>query len=174
MIPVLESERLILRGIRQDDFPAYAEFYAGEASHFVGGPLEPSRSWRALAAAAGSWLLHGYGKFAVEEKATGSFAGLVGPWFPEGWPEPEIAWTILPRFQRRGYGTEAARRALAFAYDDLGWTTAVSCIAADNAASVGIARRLGARFEGEAEVRPYGVLPVYRHLSPEAFRRALH
>lgn len=174
MIPVLETGRLLLRACRQADFPAYAEFYSGEASRFVGGPLEPPHSWRALAAAAGSWFLHGYGKFAVEEKATGAFAGLVGPWFPEGWPEPEIAWTILPRFQGRGFGTEAARRALAFAYDDLGWATAISCIADGNAASIGIARKLGARLEGVTEVRPYGDLPVYRHLPPAAFRRTLH
>lgn len=169
MIPRLETERLVLRALTQADFEPLAGFFGSEAALFVGGPMDRVAAWRQVAATAGSWVLRGYGEFAVEEKTSGRLAGLVGPWFPEGWPEPEIAWIVLPEFHRKGYGYEAAARAIRFAHEDLGWVTAISCIAADNLASMKLAEKLGAVREGEAEFQPYGRFPFFRHLAPAAF-----
>ncbi len=169
MIPTLETERLILRAIRQDDFEPFAAFMQTEASHFIGGPCEPALAWRRLAAYAGDWIMRGYSKFALEDKETGRFAGLVGPWFPAGWPEPEISWTIMTEFQGRGLAKEAARRTLRYAYEDLGWRTAASCIDAANKPSIRLAESLGAVLEGETEIRPFGPALLYRHLPPEVF-----
>jgi RimJ/RimL family protein N-acetyltransferase len=169
IVPVLETQRLILRGVRPDDFEAFAAFFATDAAQFVGGPRDRAGAWRALATIAGSWTLRGFGEFSVEEKATGRLAGIVGPWFPEGWPEKEIGWIILPEFQGRGFAPEAAARALEFAYADLGWTTAISCIDDRNAPSIAVARKLGAVREGLVEFVPYGMLPLYRHQSPAQF-----
>ena len=38
----------------------------------------------------GHWVIRGFGVWAVEEKATGDFCGIVGLWYPEGWPEREM------------------------------------------------------------------------------------
>lgn len=168
-VPTLETERLVLRGIGQQDFEPFAKFYGTDASKFIGGPCEPAAAWRRLSAYAGGWVMRGYGKFALEEKASGRFVGLVGPWYPEGWPEPEISWTIMPWFQRRGFATEAAIRSLRFAYEELGWQTAVSCIDAKNTPSIGLAERLGAKLEGTTDLRPFGPALVYRHRPPAAF-----
>ncbi|MHB2267455.1 GNAT family N-acetyltransferase [Aliihoeflea sp. PC F10.4] len=169
MIPTLETERLILRAPRATDFDAYARFYESDASRFVGGPQDRIGAWRFLATSAGTWHLRGFGEFAVEEKASGASVGLVGPWFPEGWPEPEIGWMIFPEHQQRGYGFEAAVRAIAFAYRDLGWKAAISLIVDENEPSAALARRLGAVREGEAEFKPYGINPFWRHLPPADF-----
>lgn len=168
-IPVLETERLVLRGLQASDFEPFAAFLATDAARFVGGPCNPVDAWRRMSAYAGSWALRSFGKFAVEEKATGKFAGVVGPWFPEGWPEPEIAWTLLSEFQGKGLAAEAATRALRFAYDTLGWTTAVSCMDPLNQPSIALAERLGATLEGPTEIKPYGEALLYRHRGPEAF-----
>lgn len=170
MIPVLETERLILRGFRPGDVETFASFYASDASRFVGGPEERIATWRRIASYAGCWALRGYGKFVVEEKTSGEAVGIVGPWYPEGWPEPEIGWTILPAYEGRGYATEAALRALAFAYDDLGWTTAMSAIFPGNERSVRLAARLGARLEGTSPIDPYGMLEIHRHLPANELR----
>lgn len=164
--PTLETERLILRGIMQEDFEPFAAFYATEESRFVGGPLNGPLAWRKLSGYAGIWTLRGFGKFALEDKASGKFVGLVGPWFPEGWPEPEISWTVVAEFQGKGLAKEAALRTLRFAYEELGWTTACSCIADDNLPSIRLAESLGAVCEGRTEIRPFGPALLYRHLSP--------
>jgi RimJ/RimL family protein N-acetyltransferase len=173
VIPVLETERLILRGFQPGDFESFADFYGSEASRFVAGPEPRAATWRRIASYAGCWALRGFGKFAVEEKASGRAVGIVGPWYPEGWPEPEIGWTILPEFQRRGYAAEAAARCIAFAYDDLGWPTAMSAVFPANEPSFKLAGRLGARRDGSFEFKPYGMLEICRHLPPAEFRAQL-
>lgn len=173
MIPTLETGRLVLRAMKAEDFEPFAAFYASEAARFVGGPEDRVATWRRMAAYAGSWTLRGYGKFVVEEKQTGRPVGMAGPWYPEDWPEPELSWTFLPEFQGRGYATEAAARSLAFAYDELGWTTAISAIAQGNDRSVRLAERLGARHEGATEVGSFGALEIWRHLPLADFRAYL-
>lgn len=49
-VPILETERLILRGFRQDDFEAMAQFYAHPISAFYGGPCGRDDAWRKFAA----------------------------------------------------------------------------------------------------------------------------
>ena len=162
-VPALETERLRLRGWREKDLPAFAQFWGDEATaRFVGGVCNREEAWRRMASYAGHWALRGYGLWAVEEKAGGRLAGYCGPWNPEGWPEREIGWGLVKHFHGRGYATEAARRAREFAYRELGWPTAVSYIAAENAASRRVAERLGASFERSIQLRGHPV-GVYRH-----------
>lgn len=170
MTPVLETPRLTLRAFAPGDVEAFAGFYASPASAFVGGPEDLIATWRRIASYAGCWALRGYGKFVVVDKASGRPAGIVGPWYPEGWPEPEIGWTVLPEFEGRGYAAEAAIRAIGYAYDELGWRTAMSAVFLGNERSTRLAGRLGARLDGTAEIKPYGVLEIWRHLPPAEFR----
>ena len=169
-IPVLETERLTLRAPSEADFEAEAAFYATERSRHVGGPMARDQVWRSLATLLGHWLMRGYGFWAVEEKTTGAYCGRVGLWNPEGWPEPEIGWTLMASAEGRGYAHEAALRAREHAYGALGWKTAISLIAPDNTRSATLARRLGARFERLYEHPSYGEMEIHRHPAPEALR----
>ena len=65
--------------------------------------------WRNAAIMAGHWALHGFGMFVVEEKASGTFVGRVGPVYPPGWPGFEVGWGIATEFRGKGYAVEAAR-----------------------------------------------------------------
>ena len=170
-VPVLETKRLIMREIQPSDFEPFVEFYASQDSRFIGGPWDRIGAWRELSKFAGSWSLRGFGEFALEHKETGKTAGLVGPWYPEGWPEEEIGWIVFPEFQNQGLGFEAANQALQFAYQNLGWTTAISSIDADNVGSIKLAEKLGAGYEGEIECKPFGMIGCYRHLSPQEHAR---
>ncbi len=163
-IPRLETDRLLLREFRESDFEAMAEFYADPVSKFYGGPCDRADGWRKFAVYPGHWMLRGYGPWAIEVKETKIFVGLTGLWYPEGWIEPEITWALVPGHHGNGYATEAAR-SLRSAYEDFGWTTAVSVIAIENPASIAVAERLGARRESEVEYR-YGAAYLYRHRSP--------
>ncbi|WP_372610595.1 GNAT family N-acetyltransferase [Aquicoccus sp.] len=165
-IPVLETERLILRAPRESDFEHERDFFATEGSRFVGGPLPAHRVWRSLAMLVGHWAFRGYGFWALDDRATGQYQGRVGLWFPEGWAEREIGWTLMPHGQGKGYATEAALAARAHAYDVLGWDTAISQIDPRNEASKAVARRLGASFEKIYDDPEYGPVEIWRHLAP--------
>ncbi len=167
MIPTLETERLILRAPTEADFPALAEFYEDDRSKFVGGPMRPDQTWRMLATELGHWPLRGYGRFAVEEKSSGKFCGMVGPWNPHGWPEAEIGWDLMNGFEGKGYATEAATATLRYAYDTLGWPTAISLVADGNDGSARVAARLGATHERDFVHPMFGPMAVWRHLAPE-------
>jgi RimJ/RimL family protein N-acetyltransferase len=163
IVPVLETERLRLREWREADLSAFADFWADEVTaRFVGGTCARDDAWRRMAMYIGHWGLRGYGLWALEDKTSRQWAGWCGPWSPEGWPEKEISWALAKAFHGRGYATEAARHARAFAYRELGWPTAVSYIAAENAASRRVAARLGAIFERHGELRGHPV-GIYRH-----------
>lgn len=162
-IPTLETERLFLRALRAEDIDDEAAFFASERSRFVGGPLERAQVWRAVAAMIGHWALRGFGFWGLEEKATGRYLGRVGLWEPEGWPGREIGWTLMEAGEGRGFAREAALAARAHAYDTLGWTTAISLIAAGNTRSEALATRLGARFEREYLHPLHGAMNIWRH-----------
>lgn len=144
----LKTERLVLRMFREDDFEEYAALMAdAEVTRYLGEgkPLARADAWRQLAYILGHWQLKGYGIWAVEEAATGRLAGRVGFLDPEGWPGFELAWTLARDFWGRGYATEGARRALAYAFEELGRERVISLIRPDNTPSVRVAERLGER-----------------------------
>ncbi|MEO1315853.1 MAG: GNAT family N-acetyltransferase [Pseudomonadota bacterium] len=165
-IPVLETERLILRPHREADLDDWVAFYASDRAAPVGGFKDRDQVWRGLVARLGHWMLRGYGMWAVEEKATGLLCGQVGPHCPVDWPEPEIGWLLLERAEGRGIALEAALASRRFAYETLGWETAISLITDGNTRSIALARRMGARPEGVFVHGRYGDMPIYRHPAP--------
>ena len=126
-IPRLETERLILRAPSEADLEAEAEFFASTPLEIVGGPLRRDETWRSIAMLLGHWAMRGFGFWGVEEKDTGIYVGRVGLWFPEGWPEPEIGWTLMTAMppakaytRRRGRNWQQAV-ARPCTYDDAFW-----------------------------------------------------
>lgn len=164
-VPQLETERLILRAHRESDIAEEIAFYQTEQSHFVGGPKDANDVWRYISMMMGHWALRGFGLWAMEEKASGNYVGRAGPWMPLGYDEPEIGWTLMNHATGKGYATEAALSARAFAYDVLGWNTAISLTLPENTASQAVAKRLGATLERTFESK-YGIAQIWRHPSP--------
>ncbi len=129
-------------------------------------------AWRSLAQEAGHWLLRGFGRWVVTERGSDVALGNVGLWHPEGFPEQEIGWDLFDGATGKGYATEAALAARAYAYDTLGWTTAISLIADKNTASMAVANRLGAAYDGDFTHERFGAMQVWRHPSPDALKEA--
>jgi RimJ/RimL family protein N-acetyltransferase len=142
----LETERLILRPPRLEDFNAWAAFLEDEeATRFIGGLQPRATAWRTFMCMCGCWHMTGVAMFSVIEKATGKWVGRLGPWYPEGWPQEEVGWGIAREHWGKGYATEGATAAMDFAFYVLGWPEVIHCIHVDNLASQGVARRLGSR-----------------------------
>ncbi len=170
-MPVLETERLILRSWRKDDFGAIATIFGDEENaRFIGGKKAEWEAWRHFAMIIGHWHLRGFTAFAVELKKTNQTLGYVGPWFPEGWPEPEIGYSLIPKASGNGYATEAAVASLKYAYDQLGWTTAISMMDKKNDGSKKVVRKMGAIFEKNSVLFGKSEAEIWRHLPPQKFQ----
>lgn len=166
--PVLETERLILRAPRRGDFPAWADFVSSDRARYIGGPLDAGPAWRAMGHLTGHWVHRGFGMFIFSEQSMpDSPIGMTGPWFPEGWPEHEIGWSLWSATaEGRGLAHEAVQAARSFAYSTLGWSTAVSYIHRDNTRSIALAERLGAVPDLHAATPDNSDNLVYRHPAP--------
>jgi ribosomal-protein-alanine N-acetyltransferase len=80
----------------------------------------------------------------------------------------EIGYTILPRWRRRGYATEAARAALGWALGDARVRTLRASVAPDNEASRRLVTSLGFLQVGE-QMDPDDGLELVYEISGEAF-----
>lgn len=163
----LETDRLILRMLRESDIDAYAEMCADpEVMRYIGDgqPLTRPMAWRNLAMMAGHWSLRGYGLWAVEERTSNAFIGRIGFWHPEGWPGFELGWTLRRAFWGKGYATEGALAALQVAFIQLDQPHVISLIHPENTASIRVAERLGERRVDATEVfgRPAAVYRITR------------
>ena len=151
-IPVLETERLILRAPQVTDADMFEAFFATERSQYVGGPVTDRRHvTRSFGNIAGLWVLRGVSMFVAEEKANpGHPIGSFGPYEPLLWPEMEFGWSLWDAgAEGKGYVTEALRVIIPWTWARTGKTEAVSFIDALNERSRNVAKALGATFDAE-------------------------
>ncbi|KWV57573.1 hypothetical protein AS156_38285 [Bradyrhizobium macuxiense] len=155
--PAIETARLILRPWRASDIAANTLMLSDpETARFITPNHRPVTSeingWRNAAVIAGHWALHGFGMFAVEDKASGRYIGRVGPYYPPGWPGFEVGWGIARDYRGRGYAVEASRAAIDWVFGNFTLDRIIHCIDPVNVASQAVARRLGAVNEGPGEL----------------------
>ena len=158
----LETPRLLLRPPRLEDFDAWAKFLDDEvAAKFIGGRQVRATAWRTFMGMCGCWHMTGIAMFSVIEKSSGRWVGRLGPWYPEGWPAPEIGWGISREHWGKGYASEGAAAAMDYALDVLGWPEVIHCIHENNLASQGVAKKLGSRNLRRVKMPvPYETEPV--------------
>lgn len=152
-IPVIETERLILRGQVPEDFPAFAAMWADPVvTRFIGGvPLSEEEAWAKFMRIAGHWTLLGFGFWAIVDKASGKRIGEAGildvkrEIVPSFHGTPELGWGLLPSAHGKGYATEAVRAIIAWAENHFGKVRMVCIIDPDNIASLRVAHAVGFR-----------------------------
>jgi RimJ/RimL family protein N-acetyltransferase len=160
-VPTLATERLSLRAVREEDVePLYQLMQDPDVVRYIGDRRIPSRQdcWRSIAGWIGHWALRGYGLWAVEERDSGDFIGRVGFINPAEWPGPEVGYALGRRWWGRGYATEAARAAMDWGFEQIGFEELISLIDPDNAASIRVAERLGETLRGDTELWGHRVL----------------
>jgi RimJ/RimL family protein N-acetyltransferase len=158
--PVLETERLVLRGHRVDDFEALAAQWANpDVVKYIGGtPSSREASWSRLLRYPGHWQLLGFGYWAVFLH-DGTFVGEVGiadyqrDIIPSLEGLAEMGWVISPAFHGQGYALEAAQKVLEWA--DTHLDRQLCCIIApEHVASIRLAEKCG--FVAETDTEYYG------------------
>jgi RimJ/RimL family protein N-acetyltransferase len=150
-IPTLETARLRLRPHRVDDFDAYAAMWTEPAVvRFIGGvPLSREASWSRFLRQIGLWYHLGFGFFAIEDKATGTWAGECGfhdlrrAITPSIEGTMECGWALITAMQGKGIAEEAMRAALGWAELHGSSDRLTAIIDPGNSASLHLAGKLG-------------------------------
>jgi len=150
--PVIETERLRLRGHTPADFEATAAMWADtEVVRFLGGkPSTREESWGRLLRYIGHWAALGYGFWLIEEKASGAYVGEGGFGafkrdIATPFDAPEQGWSLARTGQGKGYGAEAMRAAVVWGQAHFGRTDFACMISPENVASLKLAEKLGYR-----------------------------
>src|SRR5262249_20692441 len=139
--PELRTERLLLRGWRDDDRSAFAAMNADARvmEHFV-STMTRADSDAAVDAIGAHFDRYGYGLWVVERPGEQPFLGFVGlnvtAFDAPFTPAVEVGWRLVPEAWGRGYATEGARAALRYGFVDAGLADIVSFTAPENVRSV--------------------------------------
>jgi len=116
----------------------------------------------------------GYGEYAVAAADGGEVVGVVGivpsmmpfallPGYPtaqaagQAFAEPAVGlfWSIGSAHQRQGYAAEAGAAVMGFCFTELGAGRVVATTEHDNAASIGVMRRLGMQVVANPGAAPF-------------------
>lgn len=150
-VPIIETERLVLRPYRRDDFSTYAALFAdSEVTRFVGGvPYTREQSWTRFLRQVGMWHYFGFGFFAIQDRATGTFLGEAGFHDVHRLITPslegtmETGWALSPKAHGQGLATEAVSAALEWADRQFPKLRKTCIIDVGNRASVRVAEKQG-------------------------------
>jgi RimJ/RimL family protein N-acetyltransferase len=153
----IETERLVLRRWNvPGDLDAYAAICGDpEVMRYIGDGSVATLDDCAqmLEQYETTWREHGFGLFALERRDTGELIGNTGlaipDFLPEILPAVEIGWRLGRTHWRCGFATEAARAALAFAWDPVGLDRVVSVHAVGNDPSGNVMQKIGMHLDRE-------------------------
>lgn len=170
LIPVLKTERLLLRPFTQDDLEPFAAILADpeviSGATYTGKPMTRAQAWNWICLMLGHWHLRGFGIWAVEEQGSGRFIGRIGLQLLEGYEDIELAWMLARSAWGNGFGTEGVQAAVHYAFSVLELPQISAVIKIDNLPSLKLAERLGMSRERELE-RGGSLFYDYRLLNPE-------
>ncbi|HIW75684.1 MULTISPECIES: GNAT family N-acetyltransferase [Gordonibacter] len=144
--PILKTERLVLREMTQDDFPALcAMLQDPDVMYAYEGPFSDAEAQAWLDRQRARYRADGRGLWAVVLKETSAMIGQCGLTWQDcdGRQVLEVGYLFQRAFWHQGYATEAARACCDYAFDTLGACEVFSIIRDTNTASQNVARRNG-------------------------------
>ena len=174
--PVLDTERLRLRRIEASDVDALFRIHSDIAwMRWYGiDPVTSRAQAEQLAEMFAGWFAAGTGfRWALERKSDAQFIGTCGLFrWNKSWRNCVIGYELARECQGCGYMREALYAVLDYGFDEMQLHRIQAETHADNAASIGLAKRLGFRFEGVHREQAYwsGIfhdLHCYALLEPE-------
>lgn len=174
-IPVLATDRLILRPWRDDDLPAFRAMGADpRVMAYFPALLSADESDQLAGRIRARMAERGFGLWAIEVPDQVPFAGFCGLNIPDYdlpcGPCVEIGWRLAAPCWSKGWATEAARAALMFGFAQLGLREIVSFTAATNRRSARVMERIG-MVHDEAGDFEHPLVPPGHPLRPHVLYR---
>lgn len=166
VVPALETERLILRAPRAEDFQILRSIWLTDRSQFIGGPYNEEDAWLDFAQATAGWLLRGLGYWTVTRRTDGEVLGLIGIGQETTDPELEFGWVVTDAAEGNGFAFEACTAVRDYGFKTIGLKTLVSFIDTRNSRSIALANRLGAVDDTPDDWSHEDL--VFRHINSEA------
>jgi RimJ/RimL family protein N-acetyltransferase len=154
-IPVLTTERLILRPFNILDLDPFAEIVADPEvmrfATYTGKAMSRSQAWNWLCTMLGHWYMREFGIWGVEEISSGELLGRIGLQFLEWFDDVELVWMIKKSAWNQGFAVEGAREAIEWGFNTLNIPKLSAVIHLGNDPSVKLAERLGLQYRAQIE-----------------------
>lgn len=145
---LFQSARLGFRNWNDADLPPFAKMNADvEVMRYFPSTRSVEESKEFLDKFKAHFEQYCYCFYAVDELANGKFIGFVGlnnPQFPADFmPCVEIGWRLQKEFWNKGYATEAAKKCLDYAFNELNLDEIVSFTSILNVPSEKVMKKIG-------------------------------
>jgi ribosomal-protein-alanine N-acetyltransferase len=152
MIPILETERLVLREWTPEDVDVLFKMcsdaetmrHIGDGKAWQG--VERARLW--LERVTTAYAERGYGPWAVVEKATGKVVGSCGFSYIAALSEIDFGYVFAREHWGRGFATEAARAAFRDGFERLGFEEVTANTDVEHSVSRRVLEKLGFEYRG--------------------------
>ncbi len=169
LVPVIETERLILRAPMIEDYQVFASTVLGPNGKFFGEPKDGEEAWEIFIQIVGVWFLRGHGAWTITDRETGEVLGFVLIGAEPGDQEHELGYILTEAAQGKGFGAEATSAIRDLALGDFALPSLVSYVHKDNRASRALAERIGGQRDPKAEAAlGEDDACVYRHVGGAA------
>ncbi|HEY8996141.1 MAG TPA: GNAT family N-acetyltransferase [Lacunisphaera sp.] len=158
-MPILETERLLVREFTPEDAPfilellnepAFIRFIADKGVRDLAGAGRYLRNGPFA-----SYARHGFGLWQVALKDGGIPVGMCGLLRRDTLEHPDLGFAFLARHTGKGYAFEAASAALVHARSVLKLGPILALTAAENPSSIKLLGKLGFRFERMIDLPGY-------------------
>jgi [ribosomal protein S5]-alanine N-acetyltransferase len=146
----LRTERLVLSPFREADIDELLQIFRdADVRRYLLDDGLVDREWVSaeVRASTSHFAAHGYGLWCMRTDHGGGIIGFVGFRFFHEPPELQLVCGLLPGSWHRGLATEACRRVIRYAFEELGFDRVVADADAANADSVRLMQRLGMTYE---------------------------
>lgn len=151
MAGVLETERLVLRRLTEEDAPFIFELVNDPAwLRFIGDrgvrTLDDARDYIVKGPVA-MYSRLGFGLYLVELKEARTPIGMCGLLKRDSLEDVDLGFAFMPQYRGRGFAHEAAAGAMAYGREVLRLKRVLAIVSVDNDGSARLLEKLGFRFE---------------------------
>ena len=150
---MIETERLILREITQDDKEELFKLHSDpEVQKYTGEAVVESKQQieRAIEERIKDYKKYGYGRLAVIGKERNKFIGWAGLTYLPEFDKVDLGYRLKKEFWDMGFATEASKAIIDYGFNELGLDLIFAIAFPENKASIKVMEKVGMKYHKHA------------------------